>query len=193
MAEALTARFDLPADFRAAARARRIVTELLAAWGRPEDAEVARLLVSEVVTNAVRHAGQSRPLELTVTADHGRIRVAVGDGSNRYPVPRTAHDDEESGRGMHLVASLASEWGVGPPVGPGGEVGKEVWFELPAPNGDTPTDSASRRLRVPVGLGVPGDPPGQPPSASVEPATSASDEVAAPDDRATPNGPADRA
>jgi anti-sigma regulatory factor (Ser/Thr protein kinase) len=135
VAEILTARFDLPADFRAAGRARRILTELLTAWGRHEDAEVARLLVSEIVTNAVRHAGQGRPLELHVTADHLRVRVAVGDGSARRPVPRTPRDDDETGRGMHLVQTLASEWGVDARVEYGAGEGKQVWFELPSPAG----------------------------------------------------------
>ncbi len=153
MADALTARFDLPADFRAAGRARRIITELLTAWGRQEDAEVARLLVSEVVTNAVRHAGQGQPLELTVTADDGRVRVAVGDSSAQQPTPRAARDDEESGRGMRLIASLASQWGVSPPADPAAPVSKEVWFELPVTNGRGPAEPSSDRPRVRAGRG----------------------------------------
>lgn len=130
VAEVLTARFDLPADSRAAGRARRLITQLLASWGRPEDSEVAQLLVSEVVTNAVRHAGRGQALEIRVTADDVRVRIAVGDGSTLRPVPRAPRDDEESGRGMRLVAALASEWGViDRPLESG--PGKQVWFELP--------------------------------------------------------------
>ncbi|WP_239393966.1 ATP-binding protein, partial [Frankia sp. CiP3] len=112
MAETLTARFDLPANTRAAGRARRLVNELLTIWGREEDAEVARLLVSEVVTNAVRYARCDDPLHIQIIAQNDRVRIAVGDDSTIRPIMRTVCDDDESGRGMHLVAALASEWGV---------------------------------------------------------------------------------
>jgi anti-sigma regulatory factor (Ser/Thr protein kinase) len=138
VAEALTARFDLPADPRAAGRARRLVTELLASWGRGEDAEVARLLVSEVVTNAVRFAGSQEMLQIDLAAHTDRVRIAVRDGSALRPIVKAARDDDEAGRGMHLVAALASEWGVvDGPAGP--EPGKHVWFELAAPNSTTVT------------------------------------------------------
>ncbi|AEH08790.1 MULTISPECIES: ATP-binding protein [Protofrankia] len=131
MAEALTARFDLPANARAAGRARRLVNELLSTWGREEDAEVARLLVSEVVTNAVRYTRSDDPLHVQVVAQKDRVRIAVGDGSSTHPVLRTVCDDDESGRGMHLVAALASEWGVDRSAND--SPGKHVWFELAAP------------------------------------------------------------
>jgi anti-sigma regulatory factor (Ser/Thr protein kinase) len=136
VAEALTARFDLPADSRAARRARRLVAELLLAWNRSEDADVARLLVSEVVTNAVRFAGARQALRLEVVADDVRVRIAVLDGSDLLPKQREAADTDETGRGMHLIAALASEWGVierGVAAGTPDEVGKSVWFDLPAP------------------------------------------------------------
>ncbi|WP_322763044.1 ATP-binding protein [Frankia sp. Cr2] len=132
MAETLTARFDLPANARAAGRARRLVNELLATWGREEDAEIARLLVSEVVTNAVRYARCNDPVRVQIVAQNGRVRIAVGDGSAIRPIVRTVCDDDESGRGMHLVAALASEWGViDKPADD--SPGKHVWFELAAP------------------------------------------------------------
>lgn len=130
MAEALTAGFDLPADPRAAGRARRVVTELLVAWGCTETAEVAELLVSEIVTNAVRYVGAREALRLDVAAHSERIRVAVSDGSPLRPVLKAVHDDDETGRGMQLVAALALEWGiVESPLG--AAPGKQVWFELP--------------------------------------------------------------
>jgi anti-sigma regulatory factor (Ser/Thr protein kinase) len=150
VAEALTARFDLPADPRAAGRARRLVTELLACWGRGEDAEVARLLVSEVVTNAVRFAGGQERLQIHLAAHADRVRISVRDGSELRPIVKTARDDDEAGRGMHLVAALASEWGVlDGPAGP--EPGKQVWFELAAPNSTTVTDPRSGGCTVPAG------------------------------------------
>lgn len=130
MAEALTARFDLPADPRAAGRARRLTAEILTAWGRTETIDVAQLLVSEVVTNAVRFAGPRHALCVTLSAHDGRIRIAVDDGSSLRPVLKPAHDDDETGRGMHLVAALATQWGVLEAPADQGP-GKQVWFELP--------------------------------------------------------------
>jgi anti-sigma regulatory factor (Ser/Thr protein kinase) len=152
VAETLTARFDLPANSRAAGRARRLVNELLATWDREEDAEIARLLVSEVVTNAVRHARSDDPLHLQVVAQNDRVRIAVGDNSMIRPIVRTACDDDESGRGMHLVAALASEWGVvDRPVDD--SPGKHVWFELATPvhQAHIPLDTT-----LPAGIGASG-------------------------------------
>ncbi|MCM3887593.1 ATP-binding protein [Frankia sp. R82] len=130
MAGALTARFDLPAEPRAAGRARRLVSELLAAWNRAETIEVAQLLVSEVVTNAVRFVGDRGALSLSVTLSIDRIRIAVDDGSSLHPDLRAVADDDESGRGMHLVAALALQWGVVDRPQEQG-TGKQVWFDLP--------------------------------------------------------------
>ncbi|EIV93737.1 ATP-binding protein [Frankia sp. QA3] len=130
MAGALTARFDLPADPRTAGRARRLVTELLAAWNRPETIEVAQLLVSEVVTNAVRFVGDRGALCLSVSLQADRIRIAVDDGTSQHPALKPAGEDDESGRGMHLVAALALQWGVVDILDDQGP-GKQVWFDLP--------------------------------------------------------------
>jgi anti-sigma regulatory factor (Ser/Thr protein kinase) len=140
----LTARFDLLADTSAAGQARRLVSQLLAAWNRAEDVEVARLLISEVVSNAVRFAGRLTALQLALVAHPDRIRFFVGDGSPLHPVLRTVHPSDESGRGIHLVASLASAWGVVDPR-PNEGHGKQVWFELCA-GGPTADPTA-----VPVG------------------------------------------
>lgn len=130
MAGALSARFDLPADARTAGRARRLVAELLAAWQRAEAVEVAQLLVSEVVTNAVRFVGDRGALCLSVSLNTEHIRIAVDDGSSLRPALRSVSDDDESGRGMHLVAALALRWGVAD-VLDGQGPGKQVWFDLP--------------------------------------------------------------
>jgi anti-sigma regulatory factor (Ser/Thr protein kinase) len=136
VAEAFTARFDLPADSRAPGRARRLVSDVLSTWGRAEDSEIAQLLVSEVVTNAVRHVPHGRALEVRVTADATSIKIAVGDDSVLRPVMRVSGDDDESGRGMHLVAALATQWGVADDGPFGRRDGKQVWFELTAPSDD---------------------------------------------------------
>jgi len=127
--KALTARFELLADARAASMARRLIADLLTAWGHQQQTEVARLLVSEVVTNAAQHTPTGRPLDILVTAEADRLRVTVGDDSPLWPVLRPTRPDDESGRGMHLVEALASQWGVLGAGQPHAD-GKKVWFEL---------------------------------------------------------------
>lgn len=132
----LSARFDLPADSRAPGRARRLLTEVLAAWDRGDDAEIVRLLASETVTNAARVTPPGGALELSLRVQGDLVRVSVGDAHTGRPVLRPATDDDESGRGMHLVAALASQWGV--EDDPTGSGGKRVWFELGSPEASGP-------------------------------------------------------
>jgi len=61
----------------------------------------------------------------------GPLRLSVTDANNTLPTPRDASPDDESGRGLTLVAALADEWDAEPR--PGG-IGKTVWFELRAPS-----------------------------------------------------------
>ncbi|MEJ5944228.1 ATP-binding protein [Pseudokineococcus basanitobsidens] len=95
---------------------------------RDEAEQVAVLLASEVVTNAVVHAETDARLSVLL-ADH-RVRVEVADGSPRRPLVRAWTDDGGTGRGMALVEALASRWGVDPSPS-----GKIVWFDVvdPAP------------------------------------------------------------
>jgi anti-sigma regulatory factor (Ser/Thr protein kinase) len=85
-----------------------------------------RLLVSELVSNAVRHAAE--PIELDLEASADRVRVVVRDGGEGFdeflPVPSS---DAAMGRGLYVVHRLASDWGIerGPPFA--------VWFELERP------------------------------------------------------------
>ncbi|MEU7045390.1 ATP-binding protein [Streptomyces varsoviensis] len=89
--------------------------EHLAAWGRTGDAvDAAMLVVSEPATNAVRHGALGdREFEVAVTvlAD-GSCFVEVTDTARRSPVPRVAADEDESGRGLHLVQAVAEARGV---------------------------------------------------------------------------------
>jgi anti-sigma regulatory factor (Ser/Thr protein kinase) len=87
----------------------------------------ALLLVSELVTNAVRYGGP--PIVLAVDCDGAALHVRVRDGGASMPAPRRAAAGEESGRGMSLVDLLSSTWGVDPVPDEQGP-GKEVWFEL---------------------------------------------------------------
>lgn len=86
-------------------------------------AEVAVLLVSELVTNAHQHAGG--PAVVDVVVDDRSLRVAVADDDPTLPTQRDAAPYDERGRGLMLVDALASRWGATRADG-----GKSVWFEL---------------------------------------------------------------
>ncbi|MCT7356279.1 ATP-binding protein [Streptomyces sp. 15-116A] len=114
------------ADLRAVPESRRALRELLRSWGRPGRSEIAELLTSELVTNALVHT--DREAVLTATVGPRGLRVEVRDFVAREPRPRVPDaDDGTHGRGLVLVESLADQWGVRPHA-----VGKAVWFELGA-------------------------------------------------------------
>ncbi|MGY0019526.1 ATP-binding protein [Streptomyces sp. cg35] len=120
------------ADLRAVPEARRAVRELLRHWGRPGRSEIAELLTSELVTNALVHT--DREAELTATVGPRGLRVEVRDTASRRPKLRVPiADDGTHGRGLFLVQSLADAWGV--VTFGAGRTGKVVWFEL---DGGTP-------------------------------------------------------
>jgi anti-sigma regulatory factor (Ser/Thr protein kinase) len=91
----------------------------------PETIDVACLLTSELVTNALVHA-HSR-VELTVFVGPTGFRIEVRDTSPATAQRRDIELDELSGRGLHIVDVMSSRWGTGP----SGD-GKRVWFELDA-------------------------------------------------------------
>jgi anti-sigma regulatory factor (Ser/Thr protein kinase) len=94
----------------AARQARNRIEALLRAWQIPVDADVAVLLTSELVSNAVVH-GAGGPVTLTVSCVSDHLRVAVHDTSRTAPVLVETSPDAEAGRGLMLVATLASDWG----------------------------------------------------------------------------------
>lgn len=94
--------------------------------GSDGDVDTALLLVSELVTNAVLHAKTA--IGLTVAQRAGTVRVSVADDSPEGPVRRAATLDSFGGRGMTLIDTLATRWGVERHPGDG----KTVWFELQA-------------------------------------------------------------
>lgn len=117
---------ELDAGPSAAAEARAAV-EVLAGKADPAILEDVRLLLSEVVTNAVRHSGSPRgsKIGLTVSLGGTALRVEVTDGGRGFdPIPRDAPRMEAGGWGLHLVDRLATRWGV--------ERGTaaRVWFEI---------------------------------------------------------------
>ncbi|KUO16067.1 hypothetical protein AQJ91_38110 [Streptomyces dysideae] len=114
------------ADLRAVPEARRALRELLRHWGRPGRSEIAELLTSELVTNALVHTDHDAVL--TATVGPRGLRVEVRDFVARRPRLRVPDaDDGTHGRGLVLVQSLADAWGV-----KAHGVGKAVWFELDA-------------------------------------------------------------
>jgi len=109
--------------------ARRFVSEALTGWddGEGDLTDTVTLLVSELVTNAVVHAGSD--VEVMVRLTPTAARIEVTDASTDGVAPRDATAEEDSGRGLALVGNLARRWGVRP--APGG--GKTVWFEIERP------------------------------------------------------------
>lgn len=105
-------------------QARRVVAAHLVEWGLDgETREVAVLLVSELVTNALQHGRQ--PMRLVAENGPTRLRVEIHDGGDGRPAIRPVRADEPGGRGLRLVDALAARWET--TLGPNG---KCVWFEL---------------------------------------------------------------
>ena len=114
---------DLEDSVRSPARARKATADMVAQLHLEPLGDELALIVSELVTNAVRHA--EPPVRLEIQADDERVTVAVADGSPGRPVPRQAADDAEGGRGLPMIDLLAAETGVRPTP-----PGKTVWAAL---------------------------------------------------------------
>jgi anti-sigma regulatory factor (Ser/Thr protein kinase) len=117
-------RVRLTAGPAAAPEARSRVRAAICAWDVPVDPNVAVLLTSELVTNAIRHeAGHT--VTLAITCSRGQLRVDVHDTSRSWPVLVEAPADAETGRGLMLVAALSDTWGLYRTP-----AGKAVYFTL---------------------------------------------------------------
>ena len=117
-------RVRLTAGPAAAGEARRQVQAAIRAWDIPVDPDVAVLLTSELVTNAIKHA-VSGIVMLAITCSRGQLRVDVHDTSRALPMLIDAAADTETGRGLMLVATLSAEWGFYRTP-----AGKAVYFTL---------------------------------------------------------------
>jgi hypothetical protein len=106
-------------------RGRNYVRERCLAAGVPGKAADACLLASEVLTNALKHAGT--PMTMTVTSpERDAIRVAVHDGTAEQPIRRANRRGvSRNGRGILLLDLIATRWGVTQE-----RTGKTVWFEV---------------------------------------------------------------
>ena len=118
----------LPPQPASVGAARNHVRAQLTSSGRSDLEEVAVLLVSEMVTNALLHAGTD--IDLDVLVDRTGVRVGVGDGSTHMPSRRRYATTSGTGRGLLMLESLVDDWGVTPEP-----EGKTVWFHL---SGDGP-------------------------------------------------------
>ncbi|MFV5994997.1 ATP-binding protein [Streptomyces sp. NPDC056231] len=138
-------------------RLRRIVRASLTHWGRPNLIETAELLLTELATNALRHAcGPDVGVRIYLQDDY--LVIEVNDGSPLHPVPRCAGPDDETGRGLLLVESLAEAWGVS------GD-GTTTWCTLPLTKG--PSDMQPAAVTAPVLREIPLDLPTDPSAAGL--------------------------
>lgn len=116
----------LAATARAVGLARRATHEALVSWQAAHAEETATLLVSELVTNAVRHAETGgSALVLRLETAESWLRIEVHDADPRVPEPRTPDRLDGSGFGFVLIEALADNWGVREAT-----IGKAVWAEL---------------------------------------------------------------
>ncbi|GAB3793715.1 ATP-binding protein [Nocardioides ungokensis] len=103
--------------------ARRLMREVLVAAGREDLVESAELVVTELVTNALVHAGT--PIDVAAIVDDAGLRIEVSDGSGHLPVLRRNGTLAGTGRGLWLVQSAVDDWGID-----AHESGKCVWVEI---------------------------------------------------------------
>ncbi|GGQ51940.1 ATP-binding protein [Streptomyces flaveolus] len=119
-----------PGEPGAVRTARSLVRDRLRGWDLDSVGDITALLVSELVTNALRHATGPIGVRLVLRPDglDGVLLVEVSDPLPDPPRERAARPEDEGGRGLQLVASSARRWGTRP-----GGTGKTVWFELAVP------------------------------------------------------------
>ncbi|WP_028813331.1 ATP-binding protein [Streptomyces flavidovirens] len=128
MADAVTGRsWRIARGPGAFAHARDLARQTLESWSWPHDRiEVVVLLVSELVTNAHRHAGTDAWLHLKPTADG--VRLTVRDASPEQPAQRTPDlEADVGGFGLHILDHLATRWGVETHTD-----GKHIWAQVPS-------------------------------------------------------------
>ena len=133
-----TASCELPPHFGAVGQARRFARQTLTGWGLEDLSDDVSLVVSELVTNALRHgvapegvpavADGAPTVRLGLARWSSRLVCSVRDPSSTGPTPTNPGFTAESGRGLHLVASCTETWGWHPLTG----AGKVVWALFPA-------------------------------------------------------------
>ncbi|MFJ8844572.1 SpoIIE family protein phosphatase [Streptomyces cyaneofuscatus] len=119
------AEWELPAEARTVGRARELATRQLGIWGLEELSFATELVVSELVTNAVRYGGG--PLRLRLIRDR-TLLCEVADTGHTSPHLRHSAEDDEGGRGLFIVAQLVQRWGTRYTP-----AGKTIWTEQAFP------------------------------------------------------------
>nr|WP_307784011.1 SpoIIE family protein phosphatase [Streptomyces spinoverrucosus] len=114
--------WDLPPDPSVVAQARQRAADQLAAWGLEEATFVTELMVSELVTNAIRYGRP--PIQLRLIHENSTLICEVSDSSSTAPHMRRARTFDEGGRGLLLVAQLSQRWGTRH-----APIGKTIWAE----------------------------------------------------------------
>ncbi|MCK7627585.1 SpoIIE family protein phosphatase [Streptomyces sp. RS10V-4] len=133
--------WNLAPEPRSVARARELARDQLTDWGLQALVDTTELLVSELVTNALRHGHGEIRLRLLLDRT---LVCEVWDADLAQPRRRRARDTDEGGRGLQLVGLLSERWGSRRTPR-----GKTVWFELALPDGDTePADPAEALLSL---------------------------------------------
>ena len=122
----------LPADVQSVRRGRQVARDVVMEWGLQPLADDVQLGVSELLSNAVRHAGTDVVLTLRLA---GRLVVEVVDNDPDLPHPVLPDEDlrATSGRGLRIVSAISTDWGVR-----AAPEGKAVWFALALPELETP-------------------------------------------------------
>lgn len=133
-----TAERDFAAATSSVREARRFMTGCLEAWDRSSVLWTAQLLLGELATNAVLHAGEAGFSVQVAALPDGSVRLEVRDSSARPPRVRDYGTSSTTGRGVALVAQLARGWGVTPDGS-----GKVVWCEI------VPDDGPGELVEVP--------------------------------------------
>jgi serine phosphatase RsbU (regulator of sigma subunit)/anti-sigma regulatory factor (Ser/Thr protein kinase) len=118
--------WTLPSELTSASRARSVIRRPLRRWGLADLLPTAELLVSELVTNAVRYA--QGKIGLRLVREDKALVCEVLDDSAALPRLRHPDDSDERGRGLQVVSQLAQRWGARRAAS-----GKVVWCELPVP------------------------------------------------------------
>ncbi len=130
--------WHLPRELRSVSRARELARVQLTAWGLDELVDTTELLVSELVTNALRY-GEGE-IRLRLLRDRTLV-CEVWDAGLVQPRRRRARDTDEGGRGLQLVGLLSAAWGSRRTPR-----GKTVWFELALPDGQPAAELSVEQL-----------------------------------------------
>lgn len=104
---------------------RRAVVAQLNHWGLPAAGDEAELVVAELATNVIKHVGEGTSATLIIEWRRERLRVEMHDKSLALPSPHSTDCYAECGRGLHMLAAMAADWGTNMTA-----LGKAVWCDI---------------------------------------------------------------